>query len=481
MVGLRKRRPHATARGRERMRNFGVNRTINLLVIPMLVVAIILVAWLKTPIMQVVRYRPVKHIITNPLMGFAAPADANPEDIVYPFSLVHAVLTFKDLEPQKDEFDFESFEKKNNFDVWREQGKRMVLRFVMDVPGELPHYDIPIWLAQEMGSEAGRHYKSFMGRGFAPDYNNEILQSAHGKALARLGDRYNEDPFVAYVEIGSLGVNGEWWVDQSMPALPLLSVARTYAGAYTYAFPNTALLATSPYQSAKLIAAGLYNPFLGDADQTWNWIDMATYGGYEEQIGTDLRGIGAFYQSAPVGASIALNQSVEALLGGAPERLLDQLRECHATYVSGVPAYGLSEDALTGMRIAQEIMGYRLWVRSANWPKEARHGENMHVGLLLRNSGIAPMSQSWPLQLSLIKDGDVAFSTICERVNTKALQPGEARLELDMELPIQLPAGDYQLGLSILDPATNEPAVEFAMVSIKHGMMSILGNVKIVN
>ncbi len=481
MVAVRKRRPHKRI-GRERMRKFGVNRYRYLAAVPMLLLAILLTAWIKTPDMNTVRFRPLRRAIVNPLCGWAVDAALDPAAVEIDNSLVHATLSWRELEPREGEFDFDAFETKNHMAAWREKGVRMVLRFVLDRPSSEEHTDIPDWLLEAMGEDAGTAYATPMaGLGFSPNYNHPLLLQKHGEALSALGARYNGDPFLAFVEMGSLGHDGEWWVDREagVPALPLLPEARGYIGAYSFAFPGTPLLAVNPYQSVKLLQGGLYNPFLGDADRTWNWIDMATYGGYEEQIGTDLRGMGEYFKSVPAGAQLSDQLAAQRLLATAPESLLEQIRECHPSYVSGAPATGLSETEQSNMRIAQELMGYRLWVRSASWAKQRRPGENLHISLLFRNSGVAPIAQSWPMTLHLIRDGEIRHSQAL-RLDTRTLLPGETRVEADLEIPFGLEAGAWQLGLSVDDPATGVPAVELAMVCIKHGLVSVLGDVKLV-
>lgn len=479
VVGVRKRRPHE-GRGRARLRRFGVARYRYLAVVPLLLALIALVAWVKQPELVTERYRPVRHSISNPLIGWAPDARTDPDSVEIPHTLVHATLSWREFEPIEGEYDFEAFEQNSHIAEWRERGVRMVLRFVLDCPGEQMHSDIPDWLMEALGEDAGTRYHSRAGQGFSPNYNNAYLQQKHAEALAALGARYNDDPFLLFIEMGSLGHDGGWWVDSDAAlTLPPFTEIKNYISAYSLAFPGTKVLATSPYQSAKQIQAGLFNPFLGDADATWNWIDMATYGGYEEQIGTDLRGMGEFYLSVPSGAQISRAVSAQALIADAPERLLDQIRECHTSYISGVPATGLDAAMKQGVRLAQEMMGYRLWVRSAQWAKLTRRGENMHVSLVIRNSGVAPMSQSWPMQLSLVREGETKCAETL-RTDVRSLVPGESRIEADLELPIQLDPGTYQLALSILDPATGEAAVELAMVSVKRGLSSVLGSVEVV-
>lgn len=464
----------------QRMRSLGVPRYRYLMMVPVLLLAIVLTAWIKMPPLDTVRYRPVRHALNNPLTGWAVDASIEPGTAEFSHTLVHATLTWREFEPVEGEYDFDSFERNNHFAKWRELGYRVILRFVLDEPSADASADLPEWLMAQMGDDWGTYYESAYGYGFSPDYADDFLQMKHGQAISALGAKYNNDPFVAFVELGSLGHNGEWWVDTEagVPVLPLWTQIRNYIAAYSFAFTDTAMLATNPYQPVKLLQAGLYNPFLGDADETWNWVDMATYGGYEDQIGTDLKGMGEFFKTAPSGGQLAHGAQSEMLMTSNPERLIDQVRECHTTYISNVAATGNSEQTLSNMRIIQETMGYRFWVRSAQWQKLIKRGENMPLTLYIRNSGVAPMSQSWDVVICILKDDREVFSSVSS-IDTHGIQPGETVFNENIDVPIELEPGEYELGLYVRDPATGEPAVELAMVTKRQGLISVLGGFEI--
>ena len=465
-----------------RMRALGVGRYRSLLAIPLLLAAIVVVAWIKLPPLETARYRPIRYELNNPLMGWAMPAQTDPSSALIPHTLVHATLSWRDFEPREGEYDFAGFEENCHMKAWRERGMRMILRFVMDVPGDVAHRDIPDWLYEKMGDSPPGAYQTPSGQGFSPDYADFTLMAAHKKAIAALGERYDSDPFVAFVEMGSIGHNGEWWVDvdAGVPGLPLLLQVRDYFADYSAAFEHTSMLAVGPYQSARLLQLGLFNPFLGDMDRTWDWLDMVNYGGYEPQMGTELRGMGEYYHTAPSGAQFSRRVAAEGLIVQSPERLIEQLRESHTTYISGAPIVGATDELAGNMRIIHEAMGYRLWIRSAQWQSGAYCGESVPISLDIRNSGVAPMSQSWPVRLVLLDEEGRVVAGKLTRIDTRKLMPGESRTNESIDVPIDLPAGEYRLGIAIVDPASGEPAVEWAMVTEREGLISILGRMSIV-
>jgi hypothetical protein len=100
-----------------------------------------------------------------------------------PHTLVYADLTWKDFEPQEGVYDFASFEEVNQISRWRENGKRIVFRFILDIPGDSIHIDIPDWLFDKIDSD-GDFYVNAYGIGFSPNYANPILIDSHRKVIS---------------------------------------------------------------------------------------------------------------------------------------------------------------------------------------------------------------------------------------------------------------------------------------------------------
>jgi len=146
-------------------------------------------------------------------------------------------------------FDFEAIEKANQFDRWRKEGKHLVLRFVLDLPGQDRHQDIPDWLYQSIKG-AGDWYQTDYGQGFSPDYSQEALIKAHDKAVAAMGQRWGQDGFVSFIELGSVGHWGEWHVnyEKGLKRLPSEDILERYVSPWRTAFPKTQILMRRPFK-----------------------------------------------------------------------------------------------------------------------------------------------------------------------------------------------------------------------------------------
>ena len=50
--------------------------------------------------------------------------------------LVYVDITWKELEPKKGHYNWETIEESNQFKRWKKEGKQVVLRFLLDYPGK---------------------------------------------------------------------------------------------------------------------------------------------------------------------------------------------------------------------------------------------------------------------------------------------------------------------------------------------------------
>ena len=386
--------------------------------------------------------------LSNPYIGSAAWADDDGER-QQPFTLVYANLRWADLEPREGEYDFESFERENHFDKWRQEGKHLILRLVMDVPGGKKHMDIPQWLYDKTGD--GKFYKVSYGRGYSPNYENPVLIEAHARAIEALGQRYGADPFVAYVQLGSLGHWGEWHVHKNAGRMPGEAVRDQYAMPYIDAFPKAFLMMRRPFAFAQRNALGLYNDTAGEPEATNEWLDWIERGGAYNQTGEEnaLLPMPDSWRVAPIGG--------EQLLGTKNlSRTLELFSRSHTSWIGPGSFVKVKKDGKLQAALDQlnAVIGYRLRVESAAVSGGPR------VSLTWVNEGTAPFYFDWQACLRLTgADGEEKRFPL--QMTLSDVQPG-APYQADVRLE-GLGGGSYQVDVGILDPATGQPGVALAM------------------
>lgn len=220
-------------------------------------------------------------------MGYA-PA-ATEETVTDDVTLLYVDITWRELELQEGVYNWDDIESENQFDRQRSEGKHLVLRFILDYPSNEKHKDIPDWLYNRL-DDAGDWYDSDYGKGFSPNYESKVLIAAYEKAVQAMGERWGDDEFISFIELGGLGHWGEWHVDSTagIRQLPDESVREEYVTPWLSAFPNANLLMRRPFTVASENGLGLYNDMAGNQKATQDWLEWIASGGVYSETGTSL-------------------------------------------------------------------------------------------------------------------------------------------------------------------------------------------------
>lgn len=447
-----------------KIKNMGVGRGRSLLVLPALLLLIILAAYLKIPWQQTARFIPLEAPVSNPLMGVAVHARSDPQTAPQDTRLVWAIASWRELEPQEGEYAFDAFDQAIHLSDWRERDVKLIFRLALELTDSGNARDIPDWLYEKV--RGGTAYRLNGQECYAPDYASPVLQEAHLKLLQAIEARYGED--IAYVEMGSLGADGAWKSGEGAPALPMVDVTGVYIWQYFTAFPQHPVLAAGPYHEANLLNGGAYLDSFGNVDAAWDWVNRFRFGGWDEQIAALLRADAQFGLRSPAGAWLAADADA------GPEEMERMARESRAVYLCVDGA----EDVQKGSAAADEI-GYRFWIRQAQWPERVRRDYSLYVDISVENDGAAPMPVSWPVCLALLDEqGEVVHAEAAD-ADPHAWLPGETQLRVRLTVPYDLAKGEYTLAIAICEPETLEPAVRFAMECGLSGLWHELGSVEV--
>lgn len=340
---------------------------------------------------QCVEYETTNQVLYNPYMGFAVNADYT--SAVGENTLVYVDITWREWEPQEGEYAFDRVWEENSLQRWQEEGKKIVLRFVCDVPEEEEHMDIPDWLYEQTGD--GVFYDVSYGKGYAPEYGNALFMEKHKDAVMALGNAFAESKMVVYVELGSLGHWGEWHMNyaQGTTRMPAGEVREKYVEAYQQAFPYACLLARRPFAETASRGLGLYNDMSGYKKDTEKWLDWIALGGAYSQplLEEKLIPQPKVWNTAPIGGEFTSRLSWEEMLEENLPETLELLRQSHTTFLGPkVPVKETAEHYKEGTEEVLKTIGYRYRVSQMclsfwKWQKEAQ------MTLTIENNGIAPL------------------------------------------------------------------------------------------
>lgn len=417
--------------------------------------------------------------LLNPMMGWAPWATIKESN--QPHTLVYADLTWRDFEPQEGHFDFDSFEKKQQLTRWRKEGKRVVFRFVADVPGKEPHMDIPGWLFDKINGN-GSYYDNEYGKGFSPDYSNRLLIEYHKKAIQALGTKYGKDDFFIFIELGSLGHWGEWHTHAEIQSLPSEEIRNIYVSHYVNAFPKTHLLMRRPFGIAQKLSLGLYNDMTAASQATTTWLDWIEHGGeYLPQEPTGLVPMPTGWQKAPIGGEQAPELSDEQVYDINLKQTLQLLKQSHTTFIGPNGPYQVKNrtSLQTGIDQVLATIGYRISVDQVQMPRQILYGRTIKIRFTFLNYGIAPMYYNWPSRAYIWDDDGTIVETHPLQIDFRNILP-EKSYNVNCVLPIfDLENGTYSLGIAIVDPITGEPGVQFANENTRNDLIQYIGSFEV--
>jgi len=397
-----------------------------------------------------VSFEPSDRTPENPLVGFAPPAEN--VDECEKNNLVYIGLTWDKWEPEEGVYDIAGLEETCHILKWKEEGKHAVLRFVCDIPGDEEHMDIPEWLYEK--TKDGKFYSIEYGKGYAPNYANPYFMERHEKAIQALAEYCNQDYFVSYVELGSLGHWGEWHVkrDADIPHMPDADICWQYVLDYTDNFLKARMLMRRNYVMAVEGGLGIYNDMVGEREDTDAWLSWMKDGGSYPTEGAPLEfvPIENFWEKGPAGGELTSRYEMEELLGKRFMDTLDMVEKAHMTFIGPkCPTHELRDSDAAATIL--ESMGYSYYISQLD--TNFAFGKNeLEVKMVWRNIGVAPIYWDWPVTMYVYDgDGRLEYWEGLD-LDLSRLMPGE-----ETEVTASIPFTDtfresYQLGIGVTSP-----------------------------
>lgn len=305
------------------------------------------------------------------------------------------------------------------------------------------------------------------------DYSSEQFVSRVARLSRRLGQICDQDPRVAYVEMGLIGK----WGEQHSPDVTT-EMQQMLGDIFTEVFPNKLVMVRHPwdFQAYKF---GIY------------WDSWA----HIQQMGTHGAGIaklGDRWKIAPMGGETAYDWGNYATQPGDgpndtlsdPQHrafLIDSIRWLHGNHLGWVANYDQDDPkARAGADEVQKVTGYRFVIDAVSYAGAVSPGGELLVSFSVRNTGSSPFYYNWPVEVSLLDPDTRApvWRGTFKNLDIRQWLPGDEwdnekqayqvspetyQVEQSFALPPDIPVGTYILSLAILDPAGMLPCARFAI------------------
>jgi uncharacterized protein DUF4832/glycosyl hydrolase family 42 (putative beta-galactosidase) len=464
-------------------------------------VAVLLAAgpvWPQGPEVKIVRPQEIDDVLVNPGIGFTTfqrfngdalnsgmgwtegkpieyqPFDGDLSNRDHPMtSIAYLRVNWRFVEPEEGRYAWDMLDRA--LDTAAERGQSLMLRispYEQDI-------DVPDWYRQRVGPEK-------TNTKWRTDPENPLYAERFGRLIRRLGARYDGHPDLEAVDVAIVG----YWGEGSGGHLLTEQTRKALLNAYLQGFRRTTLLfqplnGDAPDPSFLVrglpIAAtwpdgtdngsgpamrhlGWRFDCLGDLgfwkDRVADWSHMRDV--YPEQI--IQSGMADAWRRAPVSLEICgtfLSWRDKQGYGEKEVRyIFDQALKWHVSSFnaksSPVPAEWrpLVDDWL-------KRMGYRFVLRRFTYPARVRPHGALPFTSWWENKGVAPCYRDFRLALRFV--GAQRTQVLVTGADMRSWLPGDSLYDDRVFLPADLPEGDYQLQVGLVDPNTRAPRVRLAI------------------
>jgi len=421
--------------------------------------------------------------LRNPLKGFTTEGNKN-----HPWgTLAHTYIKWNELE--NDESD--DIDKIKNFCNQKWQG--FAENNVKAIPRVYLHWD---------GDK--KYWPADMQE---DDYSSDQFKQRLLRLIKRLGECWDNDSRVAFVEMGIFGK----WGEQHSP-FPTEEMEKLASDAFAEAFKNKKVSVRRNWERFTDHPFGEYWDSWAHYNQMWphgnNIKKLNDKGRYlENYIGGETAynwGEAEIQPGPSPTASVALEKHRNFVI--------NSIRWLHGTQLKWISEYDKNNPAATsGAEKIQKVLGYRFELNEVRFSLN----DSLKIAFDVTNTGSAPFYYDWPVEVALLdaENHNPVWKATYKNADIRRWLPGEnwtdpdwtkvdgwsefvpdtnwiasgtsnwktppQKNTIEESFAVDIPDGEYILSLSILDPAGDLPSLRFATQNYLNGGRHPLGIVNI--
>ncbi|MFC2075523.1 DUF4832 domain-containing protein [candidate division KSB1 bacterium] len=307
----------------------------------------------------------------------------------YPgLNVIYLRLAWAFIEPEEGRFNWSVVDAPAQ--RWIDKGKQVAFRFSCFESGL--EYATPKWV-QEAGAK-GQNIERWNTNPWEPDYLDPIFLEKLENFLAAAAARYDGNPEVAFIDVGSVGVWGEGWGGGRNYAGARDNMIKKHIDLHLKYFKNTLLAANddlchkTPHGS--IHDRQMHFPYPLEKGLTFRDDSILVDGAGDEYYHVIMAQ--PFWPKVPVIIeSEHYGSSVKKGNWGDGSMYLQSIEDHHGSYAS-IHWYA-REFYEKNRAIVDKInmrLGYRLQLVEASWPQVIKGSEPWPFRAQWRNSGVAP-------------------------------------------------------------------------------------------
>jgi len=341
-------------------------------------------------------------------------------------------------------------------------GQKLAFR-VMCAGTNTEYMYVPQWLKDNGCPGFEYRYGEDATLHWVPDMNSPGFQDEHFRLIDALGERYDGDPRLDIVDIGSVGLWGEWHMSGTNVDVPSPEARLAIIDRWRDAFPKTPkVMLIGNDEGMKRAAAtgcGWRADCLGDMggfSKTWNHMEHF----YRQAI--ERAEAGEAWRVAPVAFESCWDMRKWQEEGWDIRAIFDYALDLHVSYENNKSA-PLPEGTRDEVERFIRKMGYRLVPRTITHSANVPIGRPVSVSIAWENVGVAPPYWDYLVAARLVPETGGKPAVAVSKSSIKGWLP-QGPVATDMEAGTDgLKPGMHVLQIALVAPGTEEPAVRMAI------------------
>jgi hypothetical protein len=330
--------------------------------------------------------------------------------------------------------------------------------------------DVPDWYRKLVGT----YDDPLPGKGWRADPEDPRYAKYFGGMVREFGKRYDGHPDLESVDLSIIG----YWGEGRGSDLLTERTRAALVGAYVESFDKTPLVMlltdekTNKYGLSKK-AVGWRVDCLGDMGaRNPKWNHMMDY--YPEGIVNF--GMRDAWEKAPVSLEVCGVMQQWKNNGSDVDYIIDQSLKWHISSFNAKSS-AVPEEWWPQVNRWLKRMGYRFVLRKFTYPASVARLGKLAFTTWWENKGVAPCYRRYPLALRLKNSGGA--TVLRTDADIRAWLPGDVVYDSAVFIPADQRAGEYELGVALLDPETGQPNVKLAIAGREPDGWYTLGKIRI--
>ncbi len=403
--------------------------------------------------------------------------DGNLEMKEHPMtSLAYFRVYWRFLEPEQGKYNWNYIDKA--LKTAHERKQQLLLR-VAPYGTKLPATDVPDWYRKMVGDT---FINQSVIKHWQVDHEDPRYIKYFGSLIREMGKRYDGHPDMDAVDLSIIGA----WGEGEYTELLSEKTMKALMGTYLESFTKTPLimqltdLKTNSYGLSKA-SLGWRVDCLGDlgfwAEEQDGFMHM--YDVYPQDIINC--GMQDAWKKGPVSLEVC------GTIKGWKEKqsytiedvrfIIDESLKWHISSFNNKSS-GIPEEWWPEVNRWLKKMGYRFVLRKFTYPESIEANGKLCFTSWWDNKGVAPCYKDYPLALRLKnKKKSRIFLT---EADIRTWLPGDNLYDDAIFIPDDMPPGEYELQIAIIDPHTSIPIIKLAIEGKGQDGWYSMGNLKIV-